>query len=192
VRYHPAPLQGAYVVEVEPVVDDRGFFARLWCADEARQVGLVPEVVQCSLSYNQRRGTVRGLHFQAPPFAETKLVRCVRGALFDVLVDLRRESHTYGRWFAVELTAGNHKATYIPAGFAHGLQTLEDDSEVLYQMSTPYCPEASRGVRWDDPTLNIPWPLPPAAISLQDTRWPSLEELGVSFNAGGDLAGGRH
>lgn len=180
-RFEPTPLSGAYVIEAEPVEDERGCFARLWCAEEARRLGLMPEVAQCSLSHNRLRGTLRGLHFQLPPHAEVKVVRCVRGALFDVLVDLRRNSPTFGRWFAVELTAENFKATYIPAGFAHGFQTLEDDTQVLYQISTPYRAEARHGVRWDDPVLAIPWPLPPTVISEGDARWPEFSDLGEVF-----------
>ena len=182
-QFRTTPLDGLYVLDIQPAEDERGFFARTWCAEEARRQGLVTEVVQCSLSYSRLRGTLRGLHFQTPPHAETKLVRCVRGSLYDVSVDLRRASPTFGRWFAAELSAKNRKAVYIPAGFAHGIQTLEDDTEMLYQISTPYCAEASRGVRWDDPALDIPWPLSPTAVSQRDLSWPGLDEVGGVFEA---------
>ncbi len=188
-RFEPTPLSGAYIIEAEPVEDERGFFARLWCAEEARRLGLVPEVAQCSLSHNRLRGTLRGVHFQAPPHTEIKVVRCVRGALFDVLVDLRRDSPTFGRWFATELTTENLKAMYIPAGLAHGFQTLEDDTELLYQISTAYRAEARHGVRWDDPSLNISWPLPPVAVSERDASWPGLDELGDLFGGMGSQTG---
>ncbi len=183
-RFEATPLPGAYVIEAEPVSDDRGFFTRTWCAEEAGRLRLDTRVAQCSLSRNRLRGTIRGLHFQLPPHAEAKVVRCVRGTLYDVLVDLRGESRTFGSWFAVELTAENLKAMYIPAGFAHGFQTLEDETEVLYQISVPYWPEAARGLRWDDPTLAIPWPLPAAALSPRDAGWPELRELGNMFGSG--------
>jgi dTDP-4-dehydrorhamnose 3,5-epimerase len=181
VRFEPTPLAGAYIIEAEPVEDERGCFARLWCAEEARRLGLMPEVAQCSLSHNRLRGTLRGLHFQLPPHAEVKVVRCVRGALFDVLVDLRPDSPTFGGWFATELTSENLRATYIPAGFAHGFQALEDDTDVFYQISTPYRAEARHGVRWDDPILAISWPLPPMVISERDAGWPGLDEHGKRF-----------
>ncbi len=176
-QFQTTPLDGAYIIEAEPVEDDRGFFARIWCADEARRRGLEPHAAQCSLSRNRRRGTIRGLHFQLPPHAEVKVVRCVRGAVFDVFVDLRRDSPTFGRWFGVELTAANLRAAYVPAGFAHGFQTLEDNTEVLYQISAPYCPESARGVCWDDPALGIRWPLPPTTMSPHDAAWPRLAAL---------------
>ena len=174
-QFRATPLDGLYIVDLEPAEDERGFFARTWCVEEAGRLGLVTEVTQCSLSHSRLRGTLRGLHFQTPPHVETKLVRCVRGSLFDVSVDLRGGSPTFGRWFAVELSAENRQAVYVPAGFAHGIQALEDHTEMLYQISTPYCAEASRGVRWDDPALGIPWPLPPTAISQRDLSWPPLD-----------------
>jgi dTDP-4-dehydrorhamnose 3,5-epimerase len=152
------PLGGAFVIEPELLEDARGFFARTWCLREFETRGLVARVAQCSTSFNKRKGTLRGMHYQAPPFAETKIVRCVRGSIYDVIVDLRPSSPTSMRHFSVVLTADNRKMLYVPAGFAHGFQTLEDDTEVLYQMSEFYSSAHARGVRWDDPALGIQWP----------------------------------
>lgn len=152
------PLHGAWVLELERIADERGWFARTFDAEEMRARGLDPSVVQCNASFNARRGTLRGLHYQAEPHGEPKLVRCVRGAVFDVAVDLRRESPTYRRWHGVELSAENGRSFYIPKGMAHGFQTLSDESEVLYQMGYRYVPEAARGVRFDDPAFAIEWP----------------------------------
>jgi dTDP-4-dehydrorhamnose 3,5-epimerase len=171
-RFHETTLPGAYVVELDLIADDRGAFARCWCFDEFAAHGLCSSVVQCSLSYNRRCGTLRGLHFQEPPHAEIKLVRCVRGAAYDVLVDLRPDSPTFLRWFAVELSADNGKAAYIPAGFAHGFQTLADETDLLYQMSECYHPQSARGVRWNDPRINIAWPIPEPILSARDAALP--------------------
>lgn len=152
------PLHGAWVLELERIADERGWFARTFDAEEMRVRGLDASVVQCNASFNARRGTLRGLHYQAEPHGEPKLVRCVRGAVFDVAVDLRRESPTYCRWHGVELSAENGRSFYIPKGMAHGFQTLSDESEVLYQMGYRYVPEAARGVRFDDPAFAIEWP----------------------------------
>lgn len=165
------PLAGAYVVDVERRSDDRGYFARSYCVEEFRRVGVELPVVQCNISFNTRRGTLRGMHFQVPPKGEAKLVRCTRGAIQDVIVDLRPESPTYCRWFAVELNATNQRALYIPIGFAHGFQTLADDAEVFYQMSEFFSPEHARGVRWDDPAFGIEWPLPVSSISEKDASY---------------------
>jgi dTDP-4-dehydrorhamnose 3,5-epimerase len=151
-------LKGAYLIEIEPIHDERGFFARNWNRSEFRARGLETELEESSLSFNVRRGTLRGLHYQVAPFEEIKLVRCTQGAIFDVVVDLRRGSDTYLRWDAVELTADNRCLRYIPKGMAHGFQTLVDGTEVFYQMSAVYSPQHSRGIRWDDPALGIPWP----------------------------------
>ncbi|HEX6040824.1 dTDP-4-dehydrorhamnose 3,5-epimerase [Longimicrobium sp.] len=178
----PTLLDGAWVVEPEPVEDERGFFARTWCADEFRARGLDPALAQCSVSFNRRRGTLRGMHFQAAPHAEAKLVRCTRGALWDVVVDLRPGSPTFTRWFGVELTADNHRALYVPQGFAHGFQTLADDTEVFYQISVPYAPGAGRGVRWDDPAFGIRWPHADARIlSDRDRAYPDFDPACVSW-----------
>jgi dTDP-4-dehydrorhamnose 3,5-epimerase len=157
----PTPLTGLYVVDPERIADVRGYFARTYSADEFAANGLDPGVAQCSTSFNARAGTLRGMHYQAEPYGEAKLVRCTRGGIYDVALDLRRESTTYLRWFALEITEENGRALFIPDGCAHGFQTLHDDSEVLYQISVPYVPEAARGVRWDDPRFGISWPQPP-------------------------------
>lgn len=176
-RFTECPLSGALAVDPEPVTDARGLFARTYCAEEFAAHGLVTEWMQCNASLTRGKGTVRGLHFQADPHAETKLVRCTRGAVFDVAVDIRRNSPTFGRWFAVELTADNRRAFYIPAGFAHGFQTLADDSELFYQMSTFYEPNSARGIRWDDDDIAIAWPLAATMLSDRDRNFPLLREL---------------
>jgi dTDP-4-dehydrorhamnose 3,5-epimerase len=175
VIFTPTPLAGAFVLEPEPVPDSRGLFARTWCERELTTRGLETRIAQCSTSFNKRKGTLRGLHYQVPPLAETKLVRCTRGSIHDVIVDLRRESSTFARSFAAVLSADNRKAMYVPVGFAHGFQTLEDDTEVFYQISQFYSPEHSRGVRWDDPVVAIAWP-PESdrTISDRDRGYPDL------------------
>jgi len=154
----PTPLAGAVVVDPELLVDHRGYFARLWCEREFASHGLNPRLVQCSVSYNTAKGTLRGMHYQADPYPEAKFLRCTRGAVYDVIIDLRPGSHTYLRHFAVELSAANRRMLYVPEGFAHGFQTLEDHSEVIYQMSEFYRSDLSRGVRWNDPAFGIEWP----------------------------------
>jgi len=173
-------IDGARLIDIEPHEDERGFFARLWCREELAAQGLVTEVAQESLSYNRRRGTLRGLHFQRPPHAETKIVRCVRGAMSDVIVDLRPASPSYRRWQAFELTAANHRALYIPKGVAHGFQTLADDTEVAYQMSALHVPEAAAGYRYDDPAFGVAWPLPISLISPRDLAWPGFADATAS------------
>ena len=174
-RFVETPLPGAYVVEPEPAGDERGLFARTFCREEFAALGLDTRVAQCSTSYNRRRGTLRGLHYQAEPYPEAKLVRCTAGSVYDVVVDLRPESHAFRRWFAVELTASSRRALYVPAGVAHGFQTLEDDSEVFYQISEFYHPELARGVRWDDPTFGVRWPEAGArVISERDRAYPDF------------------
>jgi dTDP-4-dehydrorhamnose 3,5-epimerase len=157
-RFSETPLNGAWVVDLDLLGDERGWFARTFDAEEFAARGLNPAVVQCNASFNLRAGTLRGMHYQAEPHGESKLVRCVRGAIFDVAVDLRPGSPTYRGWHGVELSADNRLALYIPPGLAHGFQTLTDDAEVLYQMGQHYVPEAARGVRWDDPAFAIAWP----------------------------------
>jgi dTDP-4-dehydrorhamnose 3,5-epimerase len=173
-KFLPTPLAGACVIELERLEDERGFFARSFCQEEFRAHGLDPVVAQCNVSFNSKRGTLRGLHYQGEPHAEAKLVRCTRGAIWDVIVDLRERSPTARKWHAVELTADNRCSLYVPPGFAHGFQTLADDTEVLYQMSEFYHPESARGVRWDDRTLAIPWPIKKAIISPRDQAFPAL------------------
>lgn len=173
-RFAPTPLAGAFLVELERLADERGFFARSYCEDEFRRHGLPPALAQCNVSWNRRRGTLRGLHYQAAPHEEAKLVRCTRGAIWDVIVDLRAGSPTRWRWHAAELNAENRLAFYVPEGFAHGFQTLADDTEVLYQMSEFYHPELARGLRWDDPKLGIRWPLAEAIVSERDRSYALL------------------
>lgn len=172
-RYLQTPLAGVWVLEPERIEDERGWFARTFDEEEFRAREMNPDVVQCNASYNTRAGTLRGMHYQAEPHGESKLVRCVRGAIFDVAVDLRGDSKTYRRWHGVELSEDNGVALYIPAGFAHGFQTLRDESEVLYMMGDPYVPEAARGVRWDDPAFGIEWPevVGERVISGRDARY---------------------
>lgn len=168
----PAPLAGAFVVELRRLEDDRGFFARSFCRDEFIEQGLNPEISQCNVSFNSRRGTLRGMHFQSDPHAEDKLVRCTQGAIWDVIVDLRADSPACRKWFGVELTAASRRALYVPKGFAHGFQTLTDDAEVLYMMSESYHPESARGVRWDDPAFGIEWPIAGPVLSDRDRSYP--------------------
>lgn len=166
-------LPGAYLVELEPVNDERGFFARTWCAKEFAAQKLTSTLVQCNLSSNINRGTLRGLHYQCPPHEEAKLVTCISGALYDVILDIRRHSPTFGKWQAFELSAETHRAVYIPEGFAHGFQTLTDNTKVFYQMTAYFQPEYARGIRWNDPLFAIDWPLKTKIISSKDQtyRW---------------------
>lgn len=168
-------------MEREPIADDRGYFARLWCRKEFQGLALSIDIDQCSVSFNRKKGTLRGMHYQAAPHEEVKLVRCTRGAIHDVILDLRADSPTYCRWFAAELTADNGKMIYAPAGFAHGFQALADQSEVFYQISKAYRPEMARGVRWNDPAFQIEWPIPNPILSARDRGIPdffvSLEQI---------------
>lgn len=168
-------LKGAYIVGVEPIEDERGFFARSFCLKEFGAHGLKAEVAQCNVSFNKKKGTLRGMHFQLPPKAEAKLVRCTRGSIYDVIIDLRPDSRTFCRWEAVELTEHNYTSLYIPEGFAHGFQTLLEDTEVFYQMFEFYSPECSSGVRWDDPAFGIKWPIEDLTISERDAGYPLYE-----------------
>jgi dTDP-4-dehydrorhamnose 3,5-epimerase len=178
VRFVESPLAGAYLVEPEPVTDFRGSFARTYCRREFAEFGIDFEIAQLSVSYNASPATLRGLHFQLPPFEEAKLVSCARGALMGVLVDLRPGSDTFGAWHAEELSARNGRMVFIPQGFAHGFQTLSDDTLVTYAISTPYVPEASGGVRWDDPELGIEWPSSDdRIISERDRTLPYLADV---------------
>jgi dTDP-4-dehydrorhamnose 3,5-epimerase len=175
-KFTEAGIAGVWFVDLEPIEDDRGFFARTFCADEFVAHGLDPTVAQCNVSFTRRAGSMRGLHYQVAPAAETKLVRCVRGAIHDVVVDLRDGSPTYGQHVAVELNEQNRRALYVPTDFAHGFQTLVDDTEVEYQMGAPYTPGTDRGLRYDDPTLAIAWPLPVTDISDRDRAWPLMRQ----------------
>jgi dTDP-4-dehydrorhamnose 3,5-epimerase len=176
--FKPLDIPGLFLIELERMEDERGFFSRLFCRDTFRELGLCTDYPQWSVSFNSRRGTLRGLHFQAPPQEEIKLVSCTRGAVFDVAVDLRSGSPSRGKWAGVELSADNRSTLYIPAGFAHGFQTLTDDAEVRYHISERYRPEAARGVRWDDPDLAIAWPkAEERVISSRDQTLPRLRDL---------------
>jgi dTDP-4-dehydrorhamnose 3,5-epimerase len=174
VIFTPTPLGGALVIEVEPDADERGLFARTWCRRELEARGLETRVAQCSTSFNTRKGTVRGMHYQSSPCAETKIVRCTRGSVYDVIIDLRPDSPTFTRHFGIVLTPDDRKAVYVPPGFAHGFQTLEDNSEVFYQMSEFYSPEHSRGVRWNDPAFQVPWPPGDRIVSERDRSYPDF------------------
>ena len=167
-------LKGVLIIEPERLEDERGFFARTWCQREFEAHGLNSRLGQCSLSFNRKRGTLRGMHYQAAPYEEARLVRCTMGAVYDVALDLRRSSPTFKQWTAVELTADNRLMLYIPEGFAHGFQTLEDNTEVFYQMSEFYHPECARGVRWNDMAFRIHWPITPSVISERDRGYPSF------------------
>jgi dTDP-4-dehydrorhamnose 3,5-epimerase len=169
-------LKGAFLLDLERKEDERGFFARTFCVDEFQANKLNARMVQCSVSYNKRRGTLRGMHWQDVPAAESKLVRVTRGVIYDVIIDLRRDSPTFKEWFAVELSAGNHRELYVPEGFAHGFQTLEDDTEVFYQMSAPYVPGLAHGVRWNDPAFGIEWPAVEERImNERDATYPDFK-----------------
>lgn len=176
--FRETSLGGAFIIEPERIEDARGYFARTWCRDEFAARGLSSDLAQCSVSFNARKGTVRGMHFQAVPHAEVKLVRCTRGAIFDVIVDLRPGSPTRYQWTAVELGEEDQQLLYIPEGFAHGFQTLEDRCEVFYQISEPYHPECARGVRWDDPAFGIRWPLEVSMISARDRSYEPIAPAG--------------
>jgi dTDP-4-dehydrorhamnose 3,5-epimerase len=170
-----SPLPGAFLVDLEPLADDRGFFARSFCAEEFAAKGLSVEWRQCSVSFNARKGTLRGLHYQDAPHEEHKLVRCTAGAIFDVIVDIRPHSTGYRRWFGVELTAHNRRSLFIPPGYAHGFVTLSDDAEVYYMISVPHAPEHARGFRWSDPAFGIQWQMTPSVISSRDAAYPLLD-----------------
>jgi dTDP-4-dehydrorhamnose 3,5-epimerase len=174
-RFRELELPGAYLVELDRIEDERGFFARTFCREEFAEHGLETELVQANTAFNRKAGTLRGLHFQAEPHEETKLVRCTRGAVYDVIVDLRPGSATYTRWVGVELTAENDTQLYVPRGFAHGYQTLVDDTETSYLMGAAYEASAARGVRWDDPAFGIDWPeTAEQTISERDRTWPDF------------------
>lgn len=174
-KFLEAAIRGVFEIQLEQHFDHRGFFARTWCHKEFEDHCLNSRLVQCNISFSTRKGTLRGMHYQTAPHEETKLVRCTRGAIYDVVVDLRRKSSTFKKWVAVNLTAENHKMLYVPEGCAHGFITLEDDSEVAYQMSEFYNPEFGRGVRWNDPAFRISWPEPIRVMSDRDRTYPDFE-----------------
>lgn len=172
--FNETSLAGAFVIEPERLVDDRGFFGRSWCAREFAARGLDARLAQCNISFNSRRGTLRGMHFQVEPYGEGKLVRCTAGAIYDVIVDLRPDSATRHQWFGVDLTAANRTMLYIPPGFAHGFQTLADETEVFYQMTEFFVAGSAAGLRYDDPKLGISWPLEVTCIADKDLGYPLL------------------
>ncbi|WP_447977456.1 dTDP-4-dehydrorhamnose 3,5-epimerase [Candidatus Nitrospira bockiana] len=167
------PIQGAFVIDLEKREDARGFFARAWCAGEFEAHGLIPRMAQANLSYNRRRGTLRGMHFQTAPHAEAKIIRCLKGALYDAIIDLRTTSPSYGRWFGLELSESNRTMLYVPEGCAHGFQTLADETEAFYFVSAFYAPGYEDGIRYDDPAFGVVWPLPVSVISDKDLQWPA-------------------
>ena len=183
--FHEIEIPGAFLIEPERMADRRGFFARTYCREELEERGLDPTVVQCNISVNKERGTVRGMHWQAAPWEEVKMVRCTYGAAWDVILDLRPGSPTYQQSFGVELTQDNRLAIYIPKGIAHGFQALVDGTEVFYQMSEFYHPEVARGVRWDDPAFDINWPLEISVISERDATYPDYRESDQNPDEGG-------
>jgi len=166
-------LEGAYIIDIERLEDERGFFGRSWCREEFEENGLNSRLVQCNISFNKIRGTIRGMHYQIAPYEEAKLVRCTLGKIYDVIIDLRPDSATFKDWFAVELTAASKRALYIPEGIAHGFQTLTNDTEVFYQMSEFHNPEAGRGIRWNDPAFGVRWPIENIVISEKDKSFPN-------------------
>ncbi|WP_347337443.1 dTDP-4-dehydrorhamnose 3,5-epimerase [Bradyrhizobium jicamae] len=177
VKFHPTPLHGAYTIELEKRGDDRGFFARFFCQKEFEAAGVPMSIVQINNSLSAKAGTLRGMHYQLAPAAEIKVVRCIRGALYDAIVDLRPDSPTFGKWFGVELTAENRTMIFVPQGFAHGLITLTDDTEAFYLVNAFYSPEHERGLRFDDPRFGIEWPRQPVEISDKDRSWPDFDPV---------------
>jgi dTDP-4-dehydrorhamnose 3,5-epimerase len=174
VIFNETPIAGAYTIDLELRSDDRGFFARSWCQDEFAAHGLQTRIVQCNTSFNHRAATIRGLHYQRPPHAEVKIIRCTRGAIWDVIVDLRPSSPSYLRWFGTELTASNRRMMYVPEEFAHGYITLEPETETFYQVSEFYTPGAEGGIRWNDPAIGIDWPVEPLVVSDKDAGHPDF------------------
>jgi len=180
-------LKGAYIIDIEKRQDDRGFFARSWCLRELESHGLNARCVQANISNSAKKGTLRGMHYQIAPFGEAKLVRCTRGAIFDVIIDLRPDSATHKHWIGVELEDRNYKMLYVPEGFAHGFVTLEDDTEVTYQVSQFYHPESERGVRYDDPAFGILWPAEFFVVSEKDKSWPDYSQNRTIPHAGSSM-----
>lgn len=174
-KFHPTPLKDAFVIELEKRGDERGFFARAFCVNEFDQHGIDRNVVQINNSLSAHKHTLRGMHYQLAPHAETKIVRCIRGALYDVIIDLREDSPTFGKWFGAELTAENRNMMVVPKGFAHGFLTLEDNTEALYLVTAFYAPQAERGLRYNDPRFSIQWPHEPVVISDKDKSWPDFD-----------------
>jgi dTDP-4-dehydrorhamnose 3,5-epimerase len=169
-------LKGAYIIDVKRLEDERGFFGRSYCQREMDEYGLNTNMVQANVSYNKKKGTLRGMHMQVSPYEETKLVRCTRGAIYDVIIDMREDSETYKQWIGVELTADSYRMLFVPEGFAHGFITLEDNTDVTYNVTQFYTPGSERGIRWNDPAFNIEWPMEPVIISDKDQAHPDFEE----------------
>jgi len=174
-KFHPTPLKGAYTIEPERRGDDRGFFARVFCQSEFKQAGLDSNVVQVNNSLSAKKGTLRGMHYQLPPRAEVKVVRCIRGALWDAILDLRSDSLSFGQWFGAELNESNRLMMYVPRGFAHAILTLTDNAEAFYMATEFYGPEQERGIRWNDPRFEIAWPIEPTDVSPKDAGWPDFD-----------------
>jgi dTDP-4-dehydrorhamnose 3,5-epimerase len=179
--FETTKLAGVLQIHIEPRADERGFFARTWCSNEFVNNCLSPRLVQCSVSFNHWKGTLRGIHFQAEPYREAKLVRCTRGALYDVVVDLRPDSQTFREWIGIVLTAENRDMVYVPEGCGHGFLTLQNETEVFYQISEFYHPELARGVRWNDPAFEIVWPEPVEVISERDRTYPDFQEIACTW-----------
>jgi len=175
--FHETSVPGVFEIDVEPIVDERGLFARAWCQKEFEQHGLNPRLVQCDVSFNKRKGTLRGMHYQAAPYSEAKVVRCIHGSIYDVVLDLRPESLTFKQWTSVVLSAAKRNMVYIPEGCAHGFLSLEDQTEIFYQMSEFYNADSARGVRWDDPAFKIDWPAKVDVISERDRTYPNFESI---------------
>lgn len=173
-KFQETSLAGAFIIELDRIEDNRGFFSRSFCVEEFDKHGLNTPVNQCNISFNKHAGTLRGMHYQLAPYGEAKLIRCTKGSVYDVIVDLRRDSTTYLDWISIELNEKNHKMIYVPEGFAHGFQTLENDVEMFYQMSEFYNAESASGVRWNDPVLNIEWPLTEPSVSEKDAAYPDI------------------
>ncbi len=175
-KFTETKLKGAFIIEIEKLSDERGFFARSWCRKEFEDHGLISRLVQTNVSYNRKKGTLRGMHYQIAPYQECKLIRCTRGAIYDVIIDLRPDSATYKQWTGVKLTADNYSMLYVPEDFAHGFLTLTDNTEITYQVSQFYKPGSEKGIRFDDPAFNIQWPLEVSVISDKDRTWPDFED----------------
>ncbi|MCH9029543.1 MAG: dTDP-4-dehydrorhamnose 3,5-epimerase [Bacteroidetes bacterium] len=174
--FNETKLKGAYIIEIEKKGDERGFFARAFDHEIFQRMGLASKILQCNISYNKKKGTIRGMHFQQRPFQEVKLLRCTKGSIFDVIIDIRPNSETYKQWISIELTENNYKMLYAPEGFAAGFQTLEDNTSLFYQVSQMYMPEYERGIKWDDPSIRINWPLKPTTISEKDQNHPPFTD----------------
>ena len=174
--FNETKLKGSFEINIEEKDDERGFFARLWDTKIFEEKGLNSKIVQCNISFSKKKGTLRGMHYQIHPFEETKVVRCTRGAIYDVIIDVRSESSTYKKWEAFELSANNRKMVYVPEGFAHGFQSLEVNTEIFYQVSQFYTANSEQGIRWDDPEFNIKWPMEVMMISQKDASWKNFSE----------------